>query len=198
MSNKTKEHLLIQTSEKIWNQLHSKLNGEFSYAPLIPKELMLEITEGGWEVKIAKIVRQNKLKNSVYFISGRVSSLTGNSKALLSFSRKTTTDFEFLLKTEDIFFGLKKKFLNAKEVQFGNPNFDSRFSFSTNDDNKLLSVFSNPQIQQEMLNQRHFVLNLENGNLCFATEYPIHNIDFLKHLYNWVSRVFINICLIDN
>jgi len=191
MRKQIREKLLFKTKDEIWNKVHSKLGGKYSYSPLAPKSVIVEVVEGEWKFELANILHRPSL------LFQELGTLIDKSQAILSFSNNSIDGFEFLVRTEDFWDKSKKKLFNLHEVQLGHSEFDSRFFFSTNDDEKIKYLFSDLQIQEGMLGEKKFVLGLDKGILTFETGYPIHNINHLKKLYEWLGSLMIFICLLD-
>lgn len=192
MSKINKEKLIVQTIDRIWDQLNSKLDGKFRYAPSNPKDFSAKVVEGQWELRLATILEDAS------FLSHVRGSIGGSSQTFLSILNKELEDFEFLVRTENFWDIAKKKLFKFSEVQIGPSDFDDRFLFSTNDDIKLRALFSDLQIQEGMLSEKIFILVFDKGELTYTTGYPIHNMEYLKRLYRWMGRIMLSICLLDS
>jgi hypothetical protein len=93
---------------------------------------------------------------------------------------------------------IKKVLGRLKEIKIGQSDFDDMFLIRGNDENKIKNLFRNPDISNFMLHHRRLSLELTPYSLVFSTYLPIRNIEHLKMIYNWLSEILNELCIMDS
>jgi hypothetical protein len=93
---------------------------------------------------------------------------------------------------------IKKVLGRLKEIEVGQPDFDNMFLIKGSDEKRIKNLFSKPHIRDFMLHQRRLYLELTPNSLIFSTYLPIGSIEHLKMIYDWLSKVLNEICIMDS
>jgi len=118
--------------------------------------------------------------------------------AKLEISFENRDGLEFKIIPESGVDKIKKVFGRLKEIEVGHSDFDDQFLIRGNDDNKIENLFSNPNIRVFMLNQRRLSLELTSNSLILRIYTPIGSIDHLKLIYDGLSEILNELCIMDS
>jgi hypothetical protein len=93
---------------------------------------------------------------------------------------------------------IKKVFGRLKEIEIDQSDFDDMFLIRGSDEKKIKNLFRKPGINKFMLYQKRLSLELTPYSLVFSTYLPIGSIEHLKMIYDWLSEVLNELCLMDS
>ena len=116
----------------------------------------------------------------------------------LEISFKNHDVFMFKVLPESSGDKIKKAFGRLKEIEVGRSDFDDMFLIRGSDEKKIKNLFRKPSISEFMLHHRRLSLELTPNSLVFTTYLPIGSIEHLKMIYNWLSEILNELCIMGS
>jgi hypothetical protein len=120
----------------------------------------------------------------------------------------TSVKIEFFFKNHDVLMfkilpesagdKIKKVLGRLKEIKIDQSDFDDMFLIRGSDEKKIKNLFRKPSISEFMLHHRRLSLELTPNSLVFTTYLPIGSIEHLKMIYNWLSEILNELCIMGS
>lgn len=183
------------SKEEVWHELCNQIGAEY-------------VDGGFWNTsKVVAHVKNWSVTLDTYIVS------TGKSSVTYTRMRAPYVNpdgFRFKIYREGLFSGLGK-LLGMQDICIGDDDFDKAFVIKGNDENKVISLFSDTRIRELVDMQPYISLEVKDDEGTFKKSFPegvdelyfcvtgvIKDVDRLRELYELFSEVLNRLCIMGS